>query len=55
MKAAQNLDPAATDELLAAIDVVAPWYPAPKAGADATATAELQHLALDSDTWRAAP
>jgi nickel superoxide dismutase len=55
MKAAQNLDPASTDELLAAIDVVAPWYPAPKAGADATATSELQHLALESDTWRAAP
>lgn len=56
MKAAQNLDPAATDELLAAIDVVAPWYPAAKAGADAGA-AELQHLALDAtpDDWRDAP
>ena len=27
MKSAQSLDPAATDELMAAIDVVAPWYP----------------------------
>ena len=53
MKAAQNLDPAATDELLAAIDVVAPWYPATKADAG---TAALQHLALDAaDDWRDAP
>ena len=28
MDSAQRLDPAATEELLAAIDVVAPWYPA---------------------------
>lgn len=28
MKSAQSLDPAATDELVAAIEVVAPWYPA---------------------------
>ena len=27
MKSAQSLDPAATDELVAAIEVVAPWYP----------------------------
>lgn len=27
MKSAQNLAPSATDELIAAIDVVAPWYP----------------------------
>ena len=27
MDSAQRLDPAATEELLAAIDVVAPWYP----------------------------
>ena len=53
MKAAQNLDPAATDELLAAIDVVEPWYPATKADAGAEA---LQHLALDAaDDWRDAP
>ena len=28
MNSAQSLDPAATAELMAAIDVVAPWYPA---------------------------
>ena len=55
MKSAQNLDPAATDELLAAIDAVAPWYPAAKPGADA-GTAALRHLALDAaDDWRDAP
>ena len=45
MKAAQDLDPAATDELLAAIDVIAPWYPAEK-GAGAAITPE-DHLALE--------
>ncbi|MCP4068803.1 MAG: hypothetical protein GY741_11035 [Phycisphaeraceae bacterium] len=51
MKAAQNLDPAATDELLAAIDVVAPWYPAKKADAGLV---EGRHLATE-DVWRTSP
>ena len=55
MKAAQDLDPAATDELLAAIDVIAPWYPAEK-GAGAAITPE-DHLALEEagDVWRSRP
>ena len=51
MKAAQNLDPAATDELLAAIDAVAPWYPAKKADAGLV---EGRHLATE-DVWRTSP
>ena len=55
MKAAQNLDPATTDELLAAIDVIAPWYPADK-GAGAAIISD-DHLALDAtaDSWRTSP
>ena len=51
MKAAQNLDPAATDELLAAIDAVAPWYPAKQADAGLQ---EGRHLATE-DVWRTSP
>ena len=51
MKVAQNLDPAATDELLAAIDAVAPWYPAKKADAGLV---EGRHLATE-DVWRTSP
>ena len=51
MKAAQNLGPAATDELLAAIDAVAPWYPAKQADAD---VADGLHLATE-DVWRTSP
>jgi nickel superoxide dismutase len=55
MKAAQNLDPATTDELLAAIDAIAPWYPASK-GAGAAIVPD-DHLALDgtADSWRSNP
>ena len=51
MKAAQDLGPAATDELLAAIDAVAPWYPAKQADAD---VADGLHLATE-DVWRTSP
>lgn len=51
MKAAQNLGPAATDELLAAIDAVAPWYPAKQADAGLL---EDRHLATE-DVWRTSP
>ncbi|MDA0295316.1 MAG: superoxide dismutase [Ni] [Planctomycetota bacterium] len=55
MKAAQNLDPAATEELLAAIEAIAPWYPANKGAGSAILPDD--HLALDAaaDSWRSNP